>query len=313
MNEIYGLAPNSLSTANEYRLFLNSFGPHSSKYLLAYPDFNSWQSLLLTHFETARDIERERIKSVLRKGKDSHTFIASGRMSFFQQDRSWIHNAIDHWTKQSSDYKTIFVSDDDFSSLLKNLPDSASGVIASAFENPPAASTDEFIDTTPEVYWRACKILCLLSREIHIVDPYLNPLKRDCKSIFTKFITEIGKLSKVQSISFWTRLANLQNYSGSSYKQDISRLIESSLTTSDKQMKITLNLVNDETSSDKLHARYLISNVGGIKLDQGFQQLPADRKNMVSTMSSALHEEVFRKFSTSSFDFKVAEKIVVGK
>lgn len=310
MNEIFGLAPHSLATANEYRLLLNYFGPHNSKYLLAYPDFPSWQSLILQHFENARDIEKERIKAVLRKGKEEHIFIASGRSGFFQQDIPWTQNAIKHWMKQDADHQCIFTSENELAALKPELNEQEFKRLSSAFENPPTAGIDEFIESTPEAYWRICKILCLLSREIHIIDPYLNPLKKDYQSIFLKLIKEMSALKKIQTINFWIRLSNVNKYD-SDYAQKIQKISHSSINKEDNK-NITINLISDETSSDKIHARYLITNIGGVKLDQGFQQLPTGRKNLASTISSKIQQEIFGKFSTNNFDFKITERIRIG-
>lgn len=309
MNDLFGLAPNAYSSAREIRLLMGSFGPQSSRFILTFPQYPEWRKRLLSQFETAGDIEKERIKSVLNSAKDKHALIDKGNLGF-NESLSWTENAIQVW-KDGGDFKKIYVSDDEHQSISKGANSCFLPVLLAASEPEPFTASDEQIDTAPQSYWRSSKILCSISQEIHFIDPYLNPLKRDFKGIFSLFLQELCKKKKVSTVNFWVREKLIIDSHGDSAESEIKELIISSISGATHKMSVNFNLLKDETATDKLHARYLLSECGGIKFDQGFQKLPEGRTNMVSPIGFDLHQTLFQKFSLRKFDLKIASSVLV--
>ena len=309
MNDLFGLAPNAYSSAREIRLLMGSFGPQSSRFILTFPLFSEWRDRLLSEFENAGDIEKERIKSVLKSAKDNHALIDRGNLTF-NNSLSWTENAIQVW-KDGGDFKKIYVSDDEHHAISQSANSCFLPVLLPASEPEPFTASDEQIDTTPQSYWRSSKILCSISQEIHFIDPYLNPLKRDFKGIFSLFLQELSKKRKVTTVHFWVRGKLILDSHGESAEPEIRDLITSSISGASHKLSVNFNLVSDDTATDKLHARYLLSECGGIKFDQGFQKLPDGRTNIVSPSGVDLHKNLFQKFSHQKFDLKIASSILV--
>ena len=70
-------------------------------------------------------------------------------------------------------------------------------------------------------------------------------------------------------------------------------------------------LVEDESSESKIHGRYLLSIKGGIRLDQGFQQLPASRRVDVGPVGRAIHGDLLDLFFDGKHDMKVVHRLSI--
>jgi hypothetical protein len=75
--------------------------------------------------------------------------------------------------------------------------------------------------------------------------------------------------------------------------------------------EIEMILVDTESSQNKIHGRYLLSIKGGIRLDQGFQQLPAGRKVDIGPVGRAIHSDLLGLFFDGKQDMKVTHRVSV--
>ena len=310
MNEIYAVSPNAFDSASELRLFFSNFGPYSGRYILTYPLFQEWQVHLTRKFENAGEIERERLKLALRRAKENCAFVDKIGLPWSDK-QSWIENAFQLW-KLKFGLDRILSSDNEFEQMQLLDQDALLALMKSS-ESDVYGTIDAQINTTAECYWNAAKILCMHSNNIFIIDPYFDPLNIYRKRIFLKILKEFSLLPKISDVSFFVRHKQLASFSGYVDTKEIEELIHCALEKIDRRITVTLNMVEDSKSNDKLHARYLLTNKGGLNFDQGFQTLPNGRKNVVSPIGKNLHTSLYEKFSNNLLDFRILEKIVVVK
>ena len=179
---------------------------------------------------------------------------------------------------------------------------------------PPTA--DERIAGTASEYARISKNLVLISSEIVLVDPYLNPLKRDCQAVLEALFL-IAAQGRNQKIILWTRAAEVygpgSNESTESTESDIRDLLFrlARRTKFKPGSEIHMNFVEDEARRTKMHARYLLSIKGGIRFDQGFQQLPQGRRVDVGPIGKATHDELFDIYFEGRHDMSVVQRITL--
>ena len=307
MNDLFGIAPNAYTSARELRLLMNTFGPQSSRFVLTAPQYQDWYKNILSEFDKSGDIERERIKTVLTRAKLNHALIDKKNLPWIGTD-TWVQNAIKVW-KSGGDFKKIYISDEDHDKIVATKDADVLSVVISASEPETFSATDEEIDTSPDSYWRTSRILCSMSRDVHIIDPYLNPTKRDYADVFVRYLQEFGKIQKIMSVNFWVREQSVSKYNDETIIAAIKNLINSTLSNIQRPLSIYFYLLLDETAKDKLHARYLLTDCGAVKYDQGFQKLPSGRINIVSPVGTDLHDSLYKKFSQKNFDFKISSTI----
>ena len=141
-------------------------------------------------------------------------------------------------------------------------------------ELPP--TTEERVQGTAAEYARVSKILLVLSPEIAFVDPYVNPLKRNYSKVLRMLFQQVAK-GRCQKVTLWARASVVfESASASVCKANLRDALRNMAL--DAQFKpgreIEMILVDDDKKQSKMHGRYLLSIKGGIRLDQGFQQLP---------------------------------------
>lgn len=311
MNELYGIEPSAYSTPKEWGAQLASFGPHTGRYVLVLPDYKAWSEAVTSRADLG-DLDRERIRSVLRKALD-HSSFRGLSMDRWQLTERWLDNAIVYWRLANSKHKSIFVHEDCYSDFTKARPDDCR-LLASADDFLPFSPADEEIDTQPENYWKVSQWLCQISAEIHLIDPYFNPVAgADVRKVFVHYVEQIARLKKPIKVHFWARSRNrgvrldLQKTS-----QELERLIKDAAREGRGGLRFHFHWVSDEASRDKLHARYLLTEKGGIQFDQGFQILrPSGKKNMVSPVGADLHRELFDRFTNGKNSFDIEKTIKI--
>lgn len=307
MNEIHGVAPNATNTLNELRTLLSGFGPFTSRYILTLPGYKNWHQYLLAHYAHLGEMDQKRLRSILSNAKDRQAFI-DRNVDRWPATHTWPINALRIW---ESHYKSIHVSEEDYLSILTEYPDKAKS-LATLDNSEPISPADEEINTEPQDYWNTSKWLCQISAEIHIIDPYINPSNsRDTADVFEFYVEQLSKLQKPTYIHFWTRAwKEITHRDTLEIETTIKKIIDRCKP--QKNISFKYYLVDDAISPDKLHARYLITEKGGIKFDQGFQRIrPKGRKNIASPIGENLHKTLFEKFSKMKNEFQISKTIDV--
>ena len=313
MNELYGIEPSAYSTPKEWGAQLASFGPHSGRYLLVLPSYQAWSEAVLAQFAGSGELDQKRIRLILKKASEQSSFRARPPMDRWPVTENWLENAIGYWRAANPKHKLIYVHEACFGEFSKiRLNDCK--FLASADDFLPTSPSDEEIDTQPEDYWKASQWLCQLSAEIHLIDPYFNPLAgTDIRKVFVHFVEQISRLKKAIAVHFWVRAKGRGFESGlQKASQEVEKLIRDVVPGGRSGLCFHFHWVSDESSPDRLHARFLLTEKGGIQFDQGFQTLrPTGKKNTVSPLGLDLHRVLFERFTKQTNTFNIERTIKV--
>jgi len=60
-----------------------------------------------------------------------------------------------------------------------------------------------------------------------------------------------------------------------------------------------------------MHGRYLLSIKGGVRLDQGFQNLPAGRQVDVGPIGKPIHNQLLDIFFDGKHDMRVVDRMSI--
>ena len=296
MNELYAADPAVCSHASELKLLLASFGPYAGRYLANYPI--DWAVLVERQLDNLGDIEAARVKLILFRAKEGMALIPWNGLAW-NKGQEWLANA---------------------RPLLNTTPAMFDGLIARQ-ATPPAIhhlhdldlppTAEERIEGTASEYARISKILLVLSPEIALVDPYLNPLKGDCAAVL-KAMFETAAKGKCQKISLWARESEV-------CRRGAYAVIKSDLEDRLRRLahhagfkpgrEIEMILVEDESRQAKMHDRFLLSIKGGIRFGQGFQQLPQGRYVEVGPVGKTTHNALLDIYFDGKHDMRVVERL----
>ena len=75
------------------------------------------------------------------------------------------------------------------------------------------------------------------------------------------------------------------------------------------KVKLTVRLIEDGHSKEKMHARLLLSTLGGLRFDHGFEEFDDGQRVDVSLLSPKAHDDHCRWYldPNSQNDFEIVE------
>lgn len=158
-------------------------------------------------------------------------------------------------------------------------------------------TAEERIDATPAEFVRVTNFLMLLSKELFFVDPYLNPCKQDVKVVMAELLALVAR-GQCGEIWIYARQSCVMGQRGFTWGE-VCGTLDSLLSVVKPRRKLCIHyhLLDDEQSSDKMHARYAFSVRGGVRVDNGFQRLPRGRKTDVAPLSEPVLDELITMFA----------------
>ena len=300
MNELFAADPAVCGHISDLKLLLGSFGPYTGRYIANYPD--EWSAQIEKQFEGMGEMQAARAKALLRRAKQTKALVTRSNLEW-RPDQEWLANAIPLLTKTP-------VAPAIFDGLIT--AQASPPAIHGLHELDLPVTAEERITGIAKEYARIAKMLLLLSPELALIDPYLDPLNRDCYAVLEAMF-EIAAKGKSEKISLWARASEVVRYSNyAAVKPDLEDVLRrlARQTNMKPGRVIELFLVGDETKTTKMHARYLLSIIGGIRLDQGFKQLNRGRQVDVAPISSkATHDALLDIYFDGKHDMRVAERL----
>jgi len=318
MNELYAADPAVCRHASELKLLLASFGPYAGRYLANYP--LDWAAQVERQFDTLGEVEAARVKTLLRRAKDNLTLVTRANLPW-RTEQAWLANAMPLLCNPPAVFDGLIASTTTTPAPTAAHTNSVDGLACpkpqalaiqplDALDLPPTA--DERIAGIASEYARVAKILLLLSPEIALIDPYLNPLKRTY-AVVLQALFDLAAKGKCQRITLWARSAEVLSGSASpAIKSDIeATLRRMAQQASFKPGRVVELLLADETCQNKLHDRYLLSIKGGIRIGQGFAQLPQGRQVDAGPVGKTIHNDLLDIHFDGKHDMRVADRITI--
>ena len=299
MNELYAADPVACKNSSELKLLLASFGPYTGRYLASYPV--NWSSIVEKNLGSVGDIELTRIKTLLRRATENLALVP--RILSWRAEEDWLSNAMSLLLKTQS-LPAVF------DGLIATFSEPPTIHLLQDLDLPPTA--DESVDGVANEYARTSKILLLMSSELALIDPYLNPLKQSCDSVL-KAIFEVAAKGRNRKISLWVRASEIfSSGSTAAIKIDLDRALHRFAR--DAKFKagreIEMFLVDDSREIN-LHDRFLLSIKGAIQFGQGFQKLPTGRRVGVAPVGRSRHQALVSIHLDGKHDMRVVEHVTI--
>ncbi len=292
MNDEFAIEPTAFENTMQLKYVLEKFGFHQGRFIVGIP--SKWIKQVHDHVLKFPDLEQARARRLLERVK--HAVIKPGDLGF-DSSLPWIENAncISHaislrgviaTSPNSFGYPTLHDVDDDF--------------FGSSFDARIVGNAENYANIT--------RHLLKSSQEIIIVDPYLRLDRPACESVIKRFLS-IGQMdSTAKQFVFWTREkeAGIKGYD--------RMLKDKYLSCLELKSTLTVKLVDDGNSNEKMHARLLLSTLGGLRFDHGFEDFKDNRQVDISLVTKQAHDAHCKWYldPISTNDFIILETHVVG-
>lgn len=211
MNEFYGADPESCESPHALRYLLNLFGPYAGRYLAAYPD--DWVESLRRFIEPWSEMDRKRATSVLQRAIERGAIVQNKSLPWDKQ-RGWLENALMLLEHRPPRMEAVITSP-------ALVPSGDSRVFTLEEFQPPPTSEERIVACEGE-FSRVSRTLLVVSDEVAIVDPYLDPGNKFIFPVVKELLETVSK-GKCIRVTLWARYSALFNYKAP--KQSNSKLM----------------------------------------------------------------------------------------
>jgi len=289
MNEEFLVEPSSFNNAVELKYLLEKFGFYQGRFIGKFP--KAWIKEIYQQLNNLPDVEQARVKVLLEKHKNC--LVPSGQVT--EPTLSWIENA--HQQVELGNFSGVVAAN----SNQWNYP------LASDIDDDCLlGGHDARVLGQAKNYTEITRRLLQLSHEIILVDPYLHLNKPACEKVMSSFL-ETAQQGKCRSLVIWARDkdAGMKGYGQMLERKYKPKLVKGS--------SLRVKLVNDENSVEKIHARLMLSILGGFRFDQGFAEIPNGRNVDISILSKKTHDQHCRWYLDpgSPNDFEIVEEHIL--
>lgn len=285
MNERFGVDPKACEGAVELRYLLEKFGPYHGRYVAQYPP--SWFENIRKIIDAWPEIERARGYSVLRRAKERRAVVRDTTLPY-DSHRNWLENVL----------KVARPSKGLDGAVVRR---AWAGTFPSVDDLDLPPTSEELIAPRVSEYVRVSRALLAISPELVLIDAYLDVTRKDQADVVCGLL-QAARGGACRHARIFAKAREQRSL------DDIPLALARIKRQAQFSGPLELMLVDDAWSNDELHARYLLSIHGAIRLDRGFQ-VRAERKLVdVSVVGKAVHEGLIERYLESRGDFQITTR-----
>ncbi|MFT3695697.1 MAG: hypothetical protein QM831_21345 [Kofleriaceae bacterium] len=274
----YALEPTALSSWASVRYFLDAFAPWKGRFIAAYP--KDWKRRV---YEGLRcpDIEKKSIED--RLSRLDRRYFADRKGAPFDPSKSWVDNALAE--NQREAFRAVIVADSIVRGgnvLNANLLD----------ETNPLWLVEQgrFVARDPAALRDAIRLLLRLSTRIALIDPYFRPHQRDKASAFAALSSCVSAASQLE---VHARLGVEGDPTHDWFKEKCEVHLPGLL---DLGRTTTVHTWGQRPGGQRLHNRYLLTNIGGVKFGDSVERGQAGERDHISILDESSRAELWSQF-----------------
>lgn len=292
----YALDPGVLYNFDKVRYFLEKFGVHRGRLISRFP--RKWKRMVYEACATCGDVEKKRIEESLISA--ALKLIKTSRS--YDDSLAWLINAEkQHGTKP---FHAIISNE--------NPRDIPEVLIADAVseETTPLliVKREACVPRSAEVLAKLVQPLLQISSEVLFVDPHFDPTKkRFCKTL-SHFLMALDGNEKVSRIEYHLGDDLEATYFKTECMKYIPRILPKNRAITFVRWK-----QHENNPGDQLHPRYILTNLGGIRIDVGLDEGEEGETTDISLLDWPLYQQRWKDYGESPA-FEFVDKItIVGR
>jgi hypothetical protein len=285
----------SWRTATDFRYFVQAFGVGTNKIVSRYP--KDWKKLVWSLSDSATEVERKRLEELLVRIGET----MARRSGVFNEAQDWLTNARREHQRVS------------FSLTLARTGDEAGVVVGvdriddSGLWHRPTGVTCPRIATDMA---NAVKPLLRMSRRIVFVDPYFSAAKKahtEALSAFLDAAIDERPGQPPEAIKILTKKRATMEF----FASECQVLLPSSIPAG---VQVTIRRLAEKAPGEKLHNRYILTELGGISFGVGLDQGAASETDDLNVLAADQYKNRWTQYVDpgSGFDRPEPDLLIVG-
>lgn len=293
----YAIEPSALTRFETCRYILEKMGIPKGRYIANFP--SDWLNSVRQACSDDPDclgINRQKIMISLKKASKC---VLNKNYRFYDRDLEWLQNA------ENGHAEAPF-----YAIIAKENPRSHTKVleIDNITEEHPllAIQREKIVIRTATELLKVAMPLLEVSNEFIFVDGYFNPLDKKYQNTTKAFLRAINKVeTAVKRLEYHTR-GDRKNDGLSTFEDFCKACLKNFSGCPPKRTPLRFFRWNQRTDGIKLHARYLLTNVGGIRFDAGLDEAydagngKTNQDTDVSLIDTTVYNELWNRFTNPS-------------
>lgn len=283
MNEEFAIEPTALKDYKDVRFVLGKFGFHEGRFIAALP--RKWINEVYAQLEKLPDgpSKLSAKELVFKTAKKYGGIVGSGVN--FDPSKSWLTNTV----ACGKEFAGILVANEALNGKHGDECKSIDEVDDSFF----GSCREVKLRATVEEFGRVATRLLDFSYEVFLIDPYFNFSKSSNLDVLKEFV-RIGAKGKCNKFVIYTA-AKVNKFDA------VEKILRQNFLGSGAS--INVYHVEQDISANVFHARYLLSQFGGIRFDKGFQ--PENELRDVVAIDLGMHSDLCKMYLDGEHGFKI--------
>lgn len=295
----YALEPELVSTwgnRNDFRYYITKFGIGTCRLVSRYP--KRWKRLIWESFPSQNDMERKRLEEMIMRLSEKMIIRSN---AIWNADLAWLENAEEENSRlpfhaiiarsNPKDNEYILTSENIGSEKI-SLWSNPKGLVVKRNAKDMAAAVSSLLSNCSEVVF---------------VDPHFGPEnKRHVRPLgaFLGFMVNNQFLKVIKRIEVYT-----------SDKADIKffhqTCIERLPIIIPKGLRVKFCRLKQRESGDRLHNRYILTDIGGVRFDIGLDEGIEGETDDVSLLDKAQYEFRWKQYTSDEPGFDIVDFIEI--
>ena len=260
-----------------------------------------WQAFFSTHTRSWHDRTKHILKNLAEAGR-----LVPGDPALShtpQTDREWCNEALE--SHKITPLNGIIVSDPIRSTYRRNqLVESVSRLSQSTCSWWEPTNSSLRLERTISQYIDALKLILRHAKSIMFIDPYIYPAQSNYTD-FVQLLEAAGNRPPKSPQPLIEIHSKIRNISGKT-KEETHQIMENNFRNEFGPVFSQSNLKAEVFTWDDFHDRYLISNLGGIQMSNGFDtSSKPDDLTTWSRLGRSVRDDVQREFARESNKHKL--------
>lgn len=247
------------------RYFFNEFGLGTSRFMADFPNLKKWRKQFRQAWATAGDNEKTRIEELFKR-------ITEKRVHRLDEDydpnRTWLENAEEENRRHS--FQAILSVD--------NPRDHDQVLSATALDSLRDDHPLWHVKSQSSCARQAQEMADLLSpllincSELHFIDPHFGPQNARHRRPLAKFLEKVAHLRQrrlpIERIIMHTAATD-KSSEASFFRQVCEQQLPALIP---EGLQLELKRWQQTSGGEKLHNRYILTDIGGVKIDPGLDE-----------------------------------------
>ena len=147
-----------------------------------------------------------------------------------------------------------------------------------------------------------------LCSEVLFVDPHFNPSELRYRNTLQQFVKSTNKNPKISRIEYYLGGEKIEkSHFESECKNKLPRLLP-------KGLELTFIRWRQLEEGEKLHPRYILTDIGGIRIEVGLDEGEVGETTDISLLSESLYSQRWENFQRSTSAYELVDELkIVGE